>query len=96
MMLYLNIYVKHKISMIRVRTLKYSLRGCVFALLAALPFLCMYLFSFIVHATATNGVFFSTNKCALYFKNAILCLFLKNVSPAKRVICFILNNSHLF
>ena len=35
-------------------------------------------------------------KCALYFKkkNAILCLFLKNVSPSKRLICFILNNLH--
>ena len=28
-------------------------------------------------------------------KNAISCLFLKNVLPSKRVICFILNNSHL-
>ena len=28
-------------------------------------------------------------------KNAILCLFLKNVSPSKSVVCFILNNSHL-
>ena len=28
-------------------------------------------------------------------KNAISCLFFKNVSPSKRVICFILNNSHL-
>ena len=27
-------------------------------------------------------------------KNAISCLFLKNVSPSKRVICFILNNLH--
>ena len=27
-------------------------------------------------------------------KNAMLCLFLKNVSPSKRVICFILNNLH--
>ena len=26
--------------------------------------------------------------------NAILCLFLKNVSPSKRVLCFILNNLH--
>ena len=25
-------------------------------------------------------------------KNAILCLFLKNVPPSKKVICFILNN----
>ena len=40
-------------------------------------------------------VFFSTKKCALYLKkNAILCLFLKNVSPSKRVACFILNNLH--
>ena len=39
-----------------------------------------------------NGVFFSTKKCALYFKkNAILCLFFKNVSPS---ICFLLNNLH--
>ena len=28
-------------------------------------------------------------------KNAISCLFLKNVSPSKRVICFILNNINL-
>ena len=27
-------------------------------------------------------------------KNAILCLFLKNVSPSNRVICFILKNLH--
>ena len=27
-------------------------------------------------------------------KNVILCLFLKNVSPSKRVVCFILNNFH--
>ena len=27
-------------------------------------------------------------------KNAISCLFLKNVSPSKMVICFILNNLH--
>ena len=27
-------------------------------------------------------------------KNAILCLFLKNVLPSKRVVCFILNNLH--
>ena len=27
-------------------------------------------------------------------KNAISCLFLKNVSPSKRVICFILYNLH--
>ena len=41
------------------------------------------------------GVFFSTKKCALYLKkNAILCLFLKNVSPSKKVVCFILNNLH--
>ena len=41
----------------------------------------------------TNGVFFSTKKmCILFKKNSILCLFLKNVSPSKRVIRFILNN----
>ena len=33
--------------------------------------------------------------CILFKKNLILCLFLKNVSPSKRMICFILNNSHL-
>ena len=44
----------------------------------------------------TYGVFFSPKKCALYFKkNAISCLFLKNVSPSKRVVYFILNNSHI-
>ena len=41
------------------------------------------------------GVFFSTKICALNLKkNLILCLFLKNVLPSKRVICFILNNLH--
>ena len=41
------------------------------------------------------GFFFSTKKCQFYLKkNVILCLFLKNVSPSKRVICFILNNLH--
>ena len=32
--------------------------------------------------------------CALYLKKAVLCLFLKNVLPSKRVVCFILNNLH--
>ena len=41
----------------------------------------------------SNRVFFSSKKCALYLKkNAILCLCHKNVSPSKRVLCFILNN----
>ena len=43
----------------------------------------------------SNGVFFSPKKYALYLKkNAILCLFVKNVSPSKRLVCFILNNLH--
>ena len=33
--------------------------------------------------------------CIFFKKNLILHLFLKNVSPSKRVICFILNNSPL-
>ena len=38
---------------------------------------------------------FYQKKCALYLKkNAILCLFFKNVSPSKRVVCFILNYLH--
>ena len=49
-----------------------------------------------LHATTIYGVFFSTSKCAFYLKkNAILCLFLKNVSASKRMVCFILNNSHM-
>ena len=43
-------------------------------------------------------VFSFLPKKNVYFikkKNAILCLFLENVSPSKRVIYFILNNSHL-
>ena len=45
--------------------------------------------------TNTNGVFFSTKKCALYFKKCnVVFLFLKNVSPSKSVICFSLNNLH--
>ena len=42
-----------------------------------------------------DGVFFSTKKCAFYLtKNAILCLFLKYVSPSESGVCFILNNLH--
>ena len=41
------------------------------------------------------GVFFSTKKNVYFIsKNAILRLFLKNVSPSKRLVCFILNNLH--
>ena len=41
------------------------------------------------------GVFFSTKKCALYFKKCnFVFFFLKNVSPSKKVMCFILNNLH--
>ena len=41
--------------------------------------------------------FVSHQKVCILFqilKNAILCLFLKNVSPSKRVVCFTLNNLH--
>ena len=38
---------------------------------------------------------FYQKMCIIFKKNAILCLFLKNVSPSTRVICFILKNSHL-
>ena len=50
-----NIYTNHKINMNRIRTLKYSLKGCVFALLAALPvFACMSHESFI---SIIRGIF---------------------------------------
>ena len=32
------------------------------------------------------------HKMCISFKTVILCLFLKNVSPFKRMVCFILNN----
>ena len=38
---------------------------------------------------------FYQKMCTLFKKNAILCLFLRNVLPSKRVVCFILNNSLL-
>ena len=38
--------------------------------------------------------FFYQKMCTLFKRNAILCLFLKNVSPSKRKVCFILNNLH--
>ena len=40
--------------------------------------------------------FLPKKKCAfsLKKKNSFLCLFLKNVSPSKRVVFFILNNLH--
>ena len=37
---------------------------------------------------------FYQKMCLLFNKNSILCLFLKNVSPPKRAVCFILNNLH--
>ena len=37
------------------------------------------------------GVLFSTKKC---IQKAILRLFLKKISPSKRMVCFILNNLH--
>ena len=49
----------------------------------------LMVFSFLpknVHFISKNVHFIS--------KNAISCLFLKNVSPSKRVICFILNYLH--
>ena len=49
-----NIFKNHKISMIRVRTLKYSLRGCVFALLAAQSFL-LCLVPFFINPTITKN-----------------------------------------
>ena len=48
----------------------------------------LFLFSY-----QSYRVFFSTKRmCTLFKKNAILCLFLKNVSPSKSMVCFILNN----
>ena len=38
--------------------------------------------------------FLPKKMCTLFQKNATLCLFLKNVSPSKRVICSILNILH--
>ena len=44
----------------------------------------------------TNGAFFFSKLCALYLKkNAIFCLFLKNDSPSKGVLGFILHNTYL-
>ena len=37
---------------------------------------------------------FLPKKVHFISKNEISCLFLKNVSPSKRVVCFILNNLH--
>ena len=39
-------------------------------------------------------LFYQKKKCNLLKKNAIFCLFLKNVSPSKRLVCFVLNNVH--
>ena len=39
-------------------------------------------------------LFYQKKNVHFISKNAISCLFLKNVSPTKRVICFILNNLH--
>ena len=52
----LNIYTKHKISMIREQTLKYSLESFVLALLAVFVF--FFLLFFFVNATTTKTVNF--------------------------------------
>ena len=61
-------------------------------------FSCNYLYlkvTLMASCNNTYGVFFSTKKNQLYLKkNAILCFFLKNISPSKKVVCFILNNLH--
>ena len=44
--------------------------------------------------TRNGGPNFFSYVCTLFKKNAILCLFPKNGSPSKRVVCFILNNLH--
>ena len=46
---WLKIYKNHKISMIRIRTLQYSVEGCVFAMLAVFVF-------FFVNAATTKTV----------------------------------------
>ena len=51
-----KIYANHKIGTNRLQTFKCSLEGCVFALLAALSFLLMCVFSFFENATTTNTV----------------------------------------
>ena len=38
---------------------------------------------------------FLPNNVQFDIKNAILCLFLKNVTPSKKVVCFFLNDSRL-
>ena len=60
-----------------------------FSFTACVPFLLLNFFSF------SNGVFFFLSKNVHFIsKNVISCLLLKNVSPSKRVACFILNNLH--
>ena len=55
--------------------------------------LSIWIYTLLRDLIKTNGVFFSTKKmCTFLKKNPILCLFLKNVSHSKRVVCFILNN----
>ena len=59
-----SIYTKHKISMIRIWTLQYSLQGCVFALFAIFVFFFLFFF---VNATATTTVNF--DKCFESFES---------------------------
>ena len=52
-----------------------------------------YVFMYILKTSSFMMLTFLPKKCALYLKkNAIMCLFFKNVSPSKGVVCFILNN----
>ena len=55
---WLNVYKNHKIIMIRIRTLQYSVEGCVFALLAIFVFF-LFLLLFFVNATTTKTVNFA-------------------------------------
>ena len=50
-------------NIIRIRTLQYSVEGCVFALLDVFVFLLYF-----VNAAATNGVFFSAKKMSPSYK----------------------------
>ena len=64
------------------------------ACITSQPKIFKILFQFNKIEMPSYGVFFSTKNVHFISKNLISCLFLKNVSPSKRVLCIILNNLH--
>ena len=77
----------HKIPWFKIQPRYLNKRKCEKLFLARLSFNRLLTKSLMVFSFLQKNVHFIS-------QNSVLCLFLKNVLPSKRVVCFILNNLH--